>query len=65
MVGPSASVIALLLGLIAWLAVFRAGFHTTWPGAVGIVLIAWLILLVLDFFLVAAFGVRFPDFFPF
>jgi hypothetical protein len=60
-----ADVFALFLGLIAWLAVFRAAFDTGWLGAIGIVVIAWLILLVLDFFLVAAFGVKFPDFFPF
>lgn len=64
-VGPSAGVIALLLGLIAWLAVFRAAFRTSWPRAVGIVLVAWLILTVLDLFLVAVFGVRFPNFYPF
>lgn len=64
-IGTSAWAIALLLGLVAWLAVFRAAFHTSWPGAIGIVVLAWLILLVLDFLLVAAVGVRFPDFFPF
>ena len=64
-VGPSANVIALVLGFIAWLAVFRAAFSTNWLGAVGIVVVAWLILLVIDFILVAVFGVRFPDFFPF
>jgi len=64
-IGGSAGVIALLLAFVAWLAVFRAAFHTSWLGAVGIVVIAWLILLVLDFILVAIFGVRFPDFYPF
>jgi hypothetical protein len=64
-VGDSAGVFALILGLIAWLAVFRAAFDTTWLGVVGIVVIAWLILLVIDVFLVAVFGVKFPDFFPF
>lgn len=57
--------LALILGLIAWLAVYRASFHTSWLGAIGIVVIAWLILLVLDFILVAAFGVKFPSFYPF
>jgi hypothetical protein len=64
-IGPSAVVFALILGLIAWLAVFRGAFHTTWLGAIGIVVIAWLILLILDFVLIAAFNVRFPNFFPF
>jgi hypothetical protein len=63
--GPSADVLALILGLIAWLAVFRGAFNTSWLGAIGIVVIAWLILLVLDFILIAAFNAKFPDFFPF
>ena len=65
-IGPSASAIGLVLGFLAWLAVFRGSFHTSWLGAVGIVVLAWIILLVIDFILVAAIGnVRFPDFFPF
>jgi hypothetical protein len=60
-----ADALALILGLVAWLAVYRGTFHTSWLGAIGIVVIAWLILLVLDFLLIAAFGVKFPDFFPF
>lgn len=64
-IGPSAGVLALLVGLLAWLAVFRGSFRTSWLGAVGIVVLAWIILLIFDFFLLAAFGVRFPDFFPF
>ena len=64
-IGPAADALALVLGLIAWLAVFRGAFQTSWLGAIGIVVIAWLILLVLDFILIAAFGVKFPDFFPF
>jgi len=64
-IGPSADAVALILGLIAWLAVFRGAFHTSWLGAIGIVAIAWLILLVLDFIFVAVFNVKFPNFFPF
>jgi hypothetical protein len=64
-IGPAGGVIALLLGFIAWLAVFKAAFHTSWLGAIAIVVIAWLILLVLDFLLVLIFGVNFPRFFPF
>jgi len=64
-IGPSADILALLLGLLAWLAVFREAFHASWLGAIGIVVIAWLILLVLDFILIAAFNVKFPNFFPF
>ena len=63
--GQSANVFALILGLIIWLAVFRASFRTGWIGAIGVVLVAYLILLGLDFILVQAFGVTFPNFFPF
>jgi hypothetical protein len=64
-VGSSAGVIALILGFLAWLAVFRGSFHTSWIGAVGIVVVAWIILLVIDFILVSLFGVKFPNFIPF
>ena len=65
LLGPSAAVLALILALIVWLAVYRASFDTNWIGAIGIVVVAWLILIVLDFFLLRLFGVGFPDFFPF
>ena len=64
-IGSSAAAVALVLGLLAWLAVFREAFGTSWFGAVGIVVLAWLILLILDVILVSLFGVRFPDFYPF
>jgi hypothetical protein len=65
-IGSSADALGIVLGLLAWLAVFRGSFHTSWLGAVGIAILAWFILLVIDFILVAVFGhVRFPDFFPF
>jgi hypothetical protein len=64
-IGPSAGAIALVLGLLGWLAVFRGSFHTSWLGAVGIVVLAWIILMVIDFVLVLLLGVRFPGFYPF
>ena len=64
-IGPSAVVFALIVGFLAWLAVFRGSFHTSWFGALGIVLLAWVILIVLDVILVAAFRVEFPNFYPF
>lgn len=64
-IGAPAQVIAVLMGLLSWLAVFRASFRTGWGGAVAIVAVAWILLLALDFVLVALFGVRFPDFLPF
>lgn len=65
LVGPSAGVFALILGFLAWLSIFKSVFGTSWPGALGIVVLAWVILTVLDIILVHAFGVRFPKFYPF
>ena len=64
-IGSPARPLAAVLGVIAWLAVFRGSFDTGWLGAVGIVTLAWVILVVLDVVLVTAFGAKFPDFFPF
>lgn len=63
--GVPASALATLLAVLVWLAVYRAAFDTGWLGAIAIVFIAWVILLIIDFFLLAIFGVKFPDFFPF
>jgi hypothetical protein len=64
-IGDSAGIFALILALVIWLAVYRAAFRTTWPKAVGIVLLSWLILIILDYLLVHSLGMAFPDFFPF
>jgi hypothetical protein len=64
-IGASASVFAIIVALIAWVAVYRAAFKTGWFGAIAIIFVAWIILIILDFVLVHAFGVKFPDFFPF
>ena len=64
-IGPSANAIGLFLGLLGWLAVFRRSFRTSWLGAVGIVILAWLILVVINFVLGAILSVKLPDFFPF
>ena len=65
LLGGSAAVFALILALLVWLAVFRASFATGWIQAVGIALVAWVILVILDLFLVQTFGVQFPRFYPF
>ena len=64
-IGTSAGAFALPLGLLAWLAVFRGAFRTTWSRAVGIAVLAWVILVILDAVMVAFFGVTFPAFYPF
>lgn len=65
LLGAPAVVFAFILALLVWLAVYRASFDTGWLQAVGIVAVAWVILLVLDVVLVQTFGVGFPRFYPF
>jgi hypothetical protein len=63
-VGPVAIILGLIVALIAWLAVYRASFDTNWIRAVGIVVVAWIVLLILDFIFLAIIGVEFPRFYP-
>jgi hypothetical protein len=63
--GATAALMGLGLALIAWLAVYRASFDTTWTRALGIVVVAWLVLFVLDAILLALVGVSIPKFYPF
>jgi hypothetical protein len=63
LIGHAAVVFALLLAIIAWLAVYRAAFDVGWLGALGIAILAAIILLVLNVILVALFGVALPSFF--
>lgn len=65
LLGPPAAILGLILALIAWLAVYRASFATSWVRALGIVVVAWIVLIILDFFLVAIVGVGIPRFYPF
>jgi len=64
-IGSSAAVFALLLALLVWLAVYKAAFRTSWIRAVGIVVLSWLILIIIDYAMVHVFGVTLPDFLPF
>ncbi|MBI3858632.1 MAG: hypothetical protein HY296_00105 [Thaumarchaeota archaeon] len=63
--GASAGIWALILAFIAWLAVYRAAFDTSWIGAVGIAVLAFVLFLILDAALGAVFNVSYPDLFPF
>ncbi len=65
LLGSSTALLALILAFIVWLAVYRASFDTSWIRALGIVIVGWLILLILDFFLVQLFGITVPNFIPF
>jgi hypothetical protein len=64
-VGDAARPFAVVLALLAWLWVYRASFDTSWVKAIAIVILAWIILIILDFIVVHLFGFTFPDFFPF
>jgi len=63
--GASALLISFLFALLVWLAVYRASFDTGWLQALGIVLVGWLVLLVMDVILTSLFGVSIPKFYPF
>lgn len=54
-----------VLAMIAWLAVYRSSFDTGWIGAVGIVVVGWLVLVAIDVLLASLFGVSLPSFNPF
>src|SRR5438876_7413446 len=64
LLGPTASTFALILALVAWVAVYRASFDTGWLGAVGIVVVAWPVLVILNLFVGRLFGASFPEFWP-
>jgi hypothetical protein len=63
--GATAALLGLGLALVTWLAVYRAAFDTSWARALGIVVVAWVVLLVLDAILIAFVGVSIPKFYPF
>jgi hypothetical protein len=63
--GIAATILGIDLAIIAWLIVYRRAFNTSWLGALGIVISSWLLLYILDLFLVQIFGVSFPNFIPF
>ncbi len=64
LLGAMGAVLTLVLALFGWLAVYRASFNTGWLRAAGIVIVAWLVLIVIDFFLTSIFGISFPKFYP-
>jgi hypothetical protein len=65
LLGASALVISFLFALLVWVGVYRASFNTGWLQALGIVIVGWLVLLVMDVILTSLFGVSFPKFYPF
>src|SRR3972149_6803747 len=65
LIGASAGFWALILGFIAWLAVYRASFDTGWLGALAIAVLSVFVFLILNILLGSLFGVALPDLFPF
>jgi hypothetical protein len=63
--GPLGLLASFVLAIVAWLAVYRSSFGTSWAGAVGIVVVGWFVLVAMDAFLVSLLGVSLPSFDPF
>jgi hypothetical protein len=63
--GASALAVSFLFALLVWVGVYRASFNTGWLQALGIVIVGWLVLIVIDAILLSLFGVSFPKFYPF
>jgi hypothetical protein len=57
--------LSFLLALIVWVAVYSAAFDTGFLEGIAIALVGWGVLVLLDFFLINAFGVAIPKFYPF
>lgn len=56
-------VLAFILAVLAWLGVYKSEFQTSWLGALGIAILAAVVLFVLDVILVVLFGFALPSFF--
>lgn len=62
--GPLGLAAAFVLAILAWLAVYRSSFETSWAGAVAIVVLGWFVLVAIDAVLVSVFGVSLQSFSP-
>jgi len=59
-IGPTAITWGVILGFVAFLAVYKSAFGTGWLGAFGIAILSILVALVLNLIIGALFGVSFP-----
>ncbi len=64
-IGAASTTIGFVLAIVAWLNVYRSAFDTWRLGALGLVILAWIVLHVIDFILIQRFGVAFPNFIQF
>jgi len=63
LIGSDAFILALILAVIAWLAVYKGAFEVGWLGAIGIAILSAIVLFIMNVILVALFGVALPSFF--
>ena len=64
LVGPYAFLLALILAFIAWLGVYKSSFNTGWLQALGIALLAIVVLFIINLILKIIFGAIIPILFP-
>lgn len=65
-ISPTAAVvIAFVLALVSWVAVYGSSFDTGWLGGLAIAIVGWAVLVIIDLVLVSVFGVAIPKFYPF
>jgi hypothetical protein len=61
----AAIILALILALLAWIAVYKSMFRTGWLGAIAIGILAAIIFIIISIILTALLGVTIPSqFFP-
>jgi len=63
LVGGAGVIIALILAIVAWLAVYKSSFEVGWLGALAIAILAAIVLIIINVILVAILGVSLPSFF--
>ena len=61
----TAAILSFILALIVWVAIYGASFNTSWLGGLGIAIVGWAVLIILDLVLINIFGVAIPKFYPF
>jgi hypothetical protein len=64
-IGGAGITIAFIVAIVAWLAVYRSSFDTSWIGAVGIVAVGWVVFIIMDAVLISLLGLSLPRFNPF
>ena len=63
-IGPASIVWGVILGFVAFLAVYRAAFETGWIGAFAIAVLSVAVVVVLNMIVGSLFGVSFPAAIP-